>query len=314
MAKYFKNHLGHQMIYIPGGEFVMGDIYGDGASNERPLQKVKVKSFSISDKLVTNKQIIKFLNSNYEKPVADPIINPYLSEIVRLKNSYFDLDSSSNMLSQLNLSPNRNGGTEGLFNLKPKFPIEHVDGSFTLFKNRSKFHEELPIGTSWFIANLYCDWLSRATGEIYRLPTEPEWEYAARSGGKNEKWSGTNSEYNLSDYAWFNNDKMNLGMRLGKSPYKEIAVGLKKPNGLGIYDMSGLVSEWCYNQYFGDYSCSTSDGYPKYVTRGGCCQFDSMGVRCFSRSYVTGGTTSEFDVYGSSFKSPIGFRVCKQER
>ena len=77
----------------------------------------------------------------------------------------------------------------------------------------------------------------------FRLPTEAEWEYAARSGGKSEKYSGTSSESELGDYAWYDKN----------SGSKTHPVGQKKPNGLGIYDMSGNVWEWVSDWYDSDY-------------------------------------------------------------
>ena len=63
------------------------------------------------------------------------------------------------------------------------------------------------------------------------MPTEAEWEYAARSGGKNEKSARTSNPAYLEDYAWFEDNSVR----------KTHPVGKKKPNGLGIYDMSGNV-------------------------------------------------------------------------
>lgn len=97
---------------------------------------------------------------------------------------------------------------------------------------------------SWYDAMAYCEWLSAMTGRTYRLPTEHEWEYAARGGGKSEKWAGVSDEKQLDEYAWY---EVNSGQKLHP-------VGQKKPNSLGIYDMSGNAYEWCADDCNYDFS------------------------------------------------------------
>lgn len=75
--------------------------------------------------------------------------------------------------------------------------------------------------------------LNQKTGTRFRLPTSDEWEYAATSGGKREKFAGTSSDSEVGEYAWYKN---NSGDHIHP-------VGKKKPNGLGIYDMNGNVHE-----------------------------------------------------------------------
>ncbi len=128
---------------------------------------------------------------------------------------------------------------------------EHYNTKKWTWKNRH------PISSiSWNDANSYCKWLSAKLGKKYRLPTEAEWEYAAKGGSKSKgfKYSGSNT---ITRVAWFDDTTFERGTR---------PIGTLMPNELGIYDMSGNVWEWCYDRY-GKYS-STSSVNPKGSTKG----------------------------------------------
>jgi formylglycine-generating enzyme required for sulfatase activity len=90
----------------------------------------------------------------------------------------------------------------------------------------------------WHDAKEYCEWLSKKTGENYRLPTEAEWEYACRAG-TTTKWSFGDDEKELDKYTWYHDN----------SDGKTHIVGEKEPNPWGLYDMHGNVWEWCEDWY-----------------------------------------------------------------
>ena len=105
-----------------------------------------------------------------------------------------------------------------------------------------------PVDTvSWEDCQGFINKLNDLTGEHFRLPTEAEWEFAARGGvnSRGYKYSGSNT---LRNVAWYND---NAGWIVGKNTpnYGTHPVGMKSPNELGIYDMSGNVAEWCQDWY-----------------------------------------------------------------
>ena len=113
-------------------------------------------------------------------------------------------------------------------------------------KNPSKFKgDNLPVErVSWNDCQVFIRNLNNMTGRKFRLPTEAEWEYAARGGKKSRGYQYSGSS-NISDVAWFDDINRN----------KKHPVGTKQANELGLYDMSGNVWEWCQDRY-GSYSSS----------------------------------------------------------
>lgn len=114
------------------------------------------------------------------------------------------------------------------------------------------------IYVSWDNAVAYAKWLSQATSKRYRLPTESEWEYAARSGGKDEIWAGTSDESQLKDYAVYDRDRTE-------------SVGSKITNGRGLSDMSGNVWEWVEDCWHDHYQEAPIDGSAWLKANGGDC-------------------------------------------
>lgn len=117
--------------------------------------------------------------------------------------------------------------------------------------------------------------LNALTGRNFRLPTETEWEYASKAKLKPEggietvgyKYSGTSAD--LSDYAWYS---VNSGGKIH-------AVGSKKPNDFGLYDMSGNVIEWCQDIYTNYSTGSPEIGKDERVLRGGFYGSDAASVK-----------------------------------
>ena len=128
-----------------------------------------------------------------------------------------------------------------------KYEVTQALWKAVMGKNPSLFKgDNLPVEqVSWNDCQEFISKLNRITGKTFRLPTEAEWEYAARGGNKSRgyQYSGSN---NLLDVAWCGDN----------SGSKTRAVGTKQPNELGIYDMSGNVDEWCQD-WKGAYSSSS---------------------------------------------------------
>ena len=207
-------HADDGMVLVKGGCFQMGDIFGDGESNEKPVHKVCLDDFYMGKYEVTQKQWTEIMGNN--------------------PSHFIGCDDC---------------------------PVEDV---------------------SWDNTQEYITKLNQKTGKKYRLPTEAEWEYAARSGGKNEKWAGTTSASELGVYAWYDEN----------SNSKTNPVGQKKPNGLGLYDMCGNVFEWVQDWYDRDYYKNSPVNNPagpssgRYrVLRGGSWVGDLWSLRAHARDW-----------------------------
>jgi formylglycine-generating enzyme required for sulfatase activity len=167
-----------------------------------------------------------------------------------------------------------------------KYEVTQEEWGAVMGSNPSRFKEggKYPVDNiSWDDTREFIRRLRKLSGLKWRLPTEAEWEYAARSGGKNQRFAGIDSESNLDNYAWHD----------GNSGMKTHPVGEKRPNGLGLYDMSGNVWEWVQDRYDRDYYRQSPTDNPKgdpfgvnRIVKGGSAQSGKGFLRLTYRDYL----------------------------
>ena len=160
-----------------------------------------------------------------------------------------------------------------------KFEVTQALWTTVMGNNPSKFKgDNRPVEeVSWYDCQEFVKKLNGLIGKKFRLPTEAEWEYAARGGKKSKdyKYSGSSE---IDEVAWYK----------GNSGDQTHVVGTKKPNELGIYDMNGNVLEWC-NDWYADYPQTsendpTGSSYGMYhVFRGGCWSYLAKHCRVSRR-------------------------------
>ena len=236
------------MTWIPGGEFMMGSDGKDAREDEKPPHKVRVDGFWIDKTPVTNRQFREFVEATGYITTAEKA--PTLEEIM------------SQVPPGTPPPPPEDLVAASLVFTPPKTPVplhnhmrwwdwvpganwQHPSGPNSSIEGKDD-HPVVQI--SWFDAVAYAEWAGK------RLPTEAEWEYAARGGRENTAYVWGNEEFseiNPQANIWqgfFPHKSTKISSNYGTTPVKTY-----KPNPYGLYDMAGNVWEWCSDWYKAGY-------------------------------------------------------------
>ncbi|MHC4232438.1 MAG: formylglycine-generating enzyme family protein [Planctomycetota bacterium] len=304
-----------EFAFVPAGTFEMGDHFEEGDSDELPVHTVTLEPFYISKYEITNRQYCEYLNAaldNNEIKVENDIV--YAIDDTSNSNAYCRTGISSG--SQILYS-------SGIFSVNIK------DGTFDM-------SDHPMVCVSWLGATAYCNWRSEqeilescydltswmwdSSKNGFRLPTEAEWEYAARGGEKNPYYRypwGDSIDGSMANY-FESGDPYETGGWLwphttpvGYYDGTQVPAGVDMANSYGLYDMAGNVSEWCNDfydeflyQYCVDSQITTNPVGPALasyaVVRGGSWENFGQSWRVANRDIAapTGGVHS------------VGFRVC----
>ena len=235
----------------------------DGYESEEGTVKLKTSApsnlqITLTKEAVSTQQSIVSQPTVAEQPVAQPTVvnSDHISipvkdgisiDMVRVEAGTFTMGATAEMEDPYDDEKPTHQVTLTNDYYIGKYEVTQALWKAVMGKKPSKFKgDNLPVeNVSWDDCQEFISQLNRITGKTFRLPTEAEWEYAARGGKKSRgyQYSGSND---ISDVAWYD----------GNSGNKTHAVGSKQANELGIYDMSGNVWEWCQD-WHGSYSSSS---------------------------------------------------------
>lgn len=252
-----------EMLPIPGGEFLLGSPESEAGrdADEGPQVLVMTRPFWMQKNEIRWAEYTEFMD-------LYNVFKKFEEGKIRLVTEMNTIDAIT-------------------------APTALYDPEFTF-----KFGEdpELPaVSMTLYAARQYTKWLSGVTGQQYRVPTEAEWEYAARGGTKTAYAFGDDPAP-LPDYGWFADTSLDKGPR---------KVGLGKPNAYGLHDMHGNVAEWVQDEYHADgYGClkakiTAAQGQPLGV-------FDVLGKPTVHDSRVVCGGSWQDPAEGCRSAARIG--------
>ena len=253
-----------RMIAVPGGEFTLGSPDGEAyrGEDEGPVRKVRISPFFMGEVEVTWSQYWSFYNETMSEGRTPP-------STVYANNSRPDVDAVSG----------------------PTPPFGFPDQGWGM-------GERPAITMTHYAAETFCQWLSLKTGRHYRLPTEAEWEYAAKAGtttpyffeGDPRRLSGRSLRSKL-----FGKDTTGIATYVIYDASMTQEPSKVKANPFGLRNMLGNVMEYCSDWYSADAYSGISDGAldptgpsegTEHVVRGGCYQDDASLVRSSARGHT----------------------------
>jgi formylglycine-generating enzyme len=247
-----KQHEG--MVWIPGGEFMMGGDNKQAAADEYPKHKVTVDGFWMDATEVTNVQFAAFVKATGYVTTAER--KPDWNELKKeLPPGTQKPDESLLVPASLVFNAPKNevplNDVSQWWQWKKGANWRHPHGEGSDLKGKENYPV---VHISWYDAQAYCKWAGK------RLPTEAEWEFAARGGLKNSIYPWGNQpvdEAATKCNSWqgrFPNTNTVKDGHFYTAPVKSFA-----PNGYGLYDMAGNVWEWCADYYNNTYYSSINN-------------------------------------------------------
>jgi formylglycine-generating enzyme required for sulfatase activity len=297
------------MIYLQGGTYLMGDVFGEGHQNERPVHRVTLDGFYLARCAVTVADFRAFVHDTGFKTSAENPREPgrqrQLFETLRAGN----LDSETVRALYARLIAY--GGAHRFWTDRPGWD----PGPDLYWENPGipQADDHPVVAVSWDDAVHYCNWCSRIAGlpeaydvaaghlldengrvtldptraKGYRLPTEAEWEYAARQGGQQVRF-GNGRNTARSTEMNFRADSEDYAYSVAGEYRKTTVPAMSfEPNSLGLYNMSGNAWEWVtdlYRPYQGEDQVNPygANGVNR-VLRGGRWGGDANEARVFAR-------------------------------
>ena len=284
-----------RMVAIPGGEFLLGSPADEPRrrADEGPQKRVRVSRFFMAETEITWRQFWSFYNETLSEGRTPPSL-------------VYELNSRDNLDAVTGPTP----------------PFGFPDQGWGM-------GERPAITMTHYAAETFCQWLSLKTGKTYRLPTEAEWEYAARGGTDTPYFfEGDPKKYDPKGLRkLFGTDTTMIARYVvydGNSPSRTQEPSAVKANPFGLKNMLGNVMEYCSDRYAEDAYAAIADGAldPKgpaegdeFVVRGGSYAEGAGAVRCAARDHTRHDDWLRTDpqnpksIWWYSDVKAIGFRV-----